>query len=103
VAAGLRRNGRAEQAATIKNTRWALLRNPESLSLDQRSTLAAIQATNGPLYRAWLLKEQLRAGVPGPRSGRRDEAAHRLGSPRPSVLAWTRSPSSPKRSKSASS
>ena len=29
--------------------------------LDQRSTLAAIQATNGPLYRAYLLKEQLRA------------------------------------------
>lgn len=41
--------------------RWALLENPRSLSVDQRSTPAGIQATNGPLYRAWLLKEQLRA------------------------------------------
>lgn len=61
MAAGLRRGGRAEQAASIKNTRWALLKNPDSLSVDQRSTLAAIQATNGLLYRAYLLKEQLRA------------------------------------------
>jgi hypothetical protein len=29
------------------NTRWALLRNPGSLSVDQRTTLAGIQATNG--------------------------------------------------------
>ena len=61
LAASLRRTGRAEQAASIKHTRWALLKNPESLSADQRTTLAAIQATNGPLYRAYLLKEQLRA------------------------------------------
>jgi transposase len=61
LAASLRRTGRAEQATSIKHTRWALLKNPESLSIDQRTTLAAIQATNGPLYRAYLLKEQLRA------------------------------------------
>ncbi len=61
LAAGLRRDGHAEQAASIKHTRWALLKNPDSLTGDQRSTLAAIQATNGPLYRAYLLKEQLRA------------------------------------------
>ena len=61
LAAELRRGGRAEEAASIKNTRWALLKNPRSLSVDQRSTLAGIQATNGLLYRAYLLKEQLRA------------------------------------------
>jgi transposase len=61
LAAGLRRNGRAEDATSIKHTRWALLKNPDSLTTDQRSTLAGIQATNGPLYRAYLLKEQLRA------------------------------------------
>ena len=61
LAGELRRGGRAEEAATIKNTRWALLKNPRTLSTDQRSTLAGIQATNGPLYRAYLLKEQLRA------------------------------------------
>ncbi len=32
-----------------------------SLTTGQRTTLAGIQATNGPLYRAYLLKEQLRA------------------------------------------
>ena len=61
LAAELRRGGRVDEASTIKNTRWALLKNPQSLSTDQRSTLAGIQATNGPLYRAYLLKEQLRA------------------------------------------
>jgi transposase len=61
LAGQLRRSGRAEQATTIKNTRWALLKNPDSLSTEQRTTLAGIQATNGPLYRAYLLKEQLRA------------------------------------------
>jgi len=61
LAAGLRRDGRGEEAASIKGTRWALLKNPDSLTVDQRSTLAGIQATNGPLYRAYLLKDQLRA------------------------------------------
>jgi transposase len=61
LAAELRRGGRADEASTIKNTRWALLKNPHRLSVDQRTTLAGIQATNGPLYRAYLLKEQLRA------------------------------------------
>ena len=55
LAAELRRGGRVDEASTIKNTRWALLKNPQSLSTDQRSTLAGIQATNGPLYRAYLL------------------------------------------------
>lgn len=61
LAAGLRRDGRAEEAVSIKHTRWALLKTPSSLTVEQRSTLAGIQATNGPLYRAYLLKEQLRA------------------------------------------
>jgi transposase len=60
LAAQLRRTGRAEQATTIKHTRWALLKNPPALTGEQRTTLAAIQADNGPLYRAYLLKEQLR-------------------------------------------
>jgi transposase len=57
----LRRSGHAEQAATIKNTRWALLKNPDSLNTDQRTMLAGIQATSGRLYRTYLLEEQLRA------------------------------------------
>ncbi len=60
LAAGLRRTGRVEQATTIKGTRWALLKNPPDLTSDQRTTLAGIQADNEVLYRAYLLKEQLR-------------------------------------------
>ncbi|HSZ30773.1 MAG TPA: transposase, partial [Pseudonocardiaceae bacterium] len=60
LAAQLRRTGRADQATTIKKTRWALLKNPPELTSDQRTTLAAIAKDNGALYRAYLLKEQLR-------------------------------------------
>jgi len=51
----VRRGGRADEASTITNTCWALLKNSQSLSTDQRSILAGIQATNGSLYRAYLL------------------------------------------------
>ena len=60
LAAQLRRTGRPDQASTIKKTRWALLKNPPDLTGDQRTTLAAIAKDNGALYRAYLLKEQLR-------------------------------------------
>jgi len=57
----LRRTGRAEQAATLKGSRWALVKNPSDLTGEQRTTLAGIATTNKALYRAYLLKEQLRA------------------------------------------
>lgn len=57
----LRRTGRAEQATSLKGSRWALVKNPGDLTGEQRTTLAAIAATNKGLYRAYLLKEQLRA------------------------------------------
>jgi transposase len=44
----------------LKGARWALWKNPDRLSEPQRQTLAVIQKTNKPLYRAYLLKEQLR-------------------------------------------
>ena len=56
----LRRDGKTDQAAALKGTRWALLKNPPDLTGDQRTTVAAIAKTNHPLYRAYLLKEQLR-------------------------------------------
>lgn len=57
----LRRTGRTEQAASLKGSRWALVKNPGDLTGAQRTTLAAIATTNKGLYRAYLLKEQLRA------------------------------------------
>jgi transposase len=57
----LRRDGKTSQAASMKGSRWALVKNPEDLTGDQRTTLAGIAADNKALYRAYLLKEQLRA------------------------------------------
>jgi transposase len=54
------RGGRTESSVMLKGARWALWKNPDRLSQRQRQTLAVIQRTNKPLYRAYLLKEQLR-------------------------------------------
>jgi transposase len=66
----LRRRGDKAAAGEMKNSRWALLKNPVDLASDQKATLAVIAKINNPLYRAYLLKEQLRAvfqvkGAPG--------------------------------------
>lgn len=66
----LRGTGHGEAATDMKGTRWAILKNPEDLTGEQRTTIASIAKTNGRLYRAYLLKEQLRAvfaarGAPG--------------------------------------
>jgi transposase len=57
----LRRGGQRELAAWHRGVRWALRKRPEHLSERQRQSLAAIQHTNRRLWRAYLLKEQLRA------------------------------------------
>jgi transposase len=51
----------AAGARWLKGARWALWKAPERLTGRQRATLATIQQTNARLYRADLLKEQLRA------------------------------------------
>lgn len=56
----LRAAGDTATATSIKNTRWALLKNPPDLTSDQKTTIAIIAKVNNPLYRAYLLKEQLR-------------------------------------------
>ena len=60
MVAQLRAGGHDDEAAALKGSRWALLRNPPDLTGDQRTTLASIAKANGGLYRAYLLKEQLR-------------------------------------------
>lgn len=56
----LRATGKTKEATAFKGSRWALLKNPPNLTEDQRTTLAGIAKTNNGLYRAYLLKEQLR-------------------------------------------
>jgi transposase len=54
------RGGSTEESKALKGARWALWKNPKRLNDEQKATLASIQATNRPLYRAYLLKEQFR-------------------------------------------
>jgi len=56
-----RHAGMTGVARSLKDSRYALWKNPEDLTGRQRAKLAMIQDTNKPLYRAYLLKEQLRA------------------------------------------
>ncbi|MGH2696964.1 MAG: ISL3 family transposase [Actinomycetota bacterium] len=55
-----RRNGQKAMAKELKNARYALWKNPQDLTARQGAKLASIAATNQRLYRAYLLKEQLR-------------------------------------------
>lgn len=54
------KGGATEESKAFKGARWALRKNPDRLSDTQKATLASIQTTNRPLYRAYLLKEQFR-------------------------------------------
>jgi transposase len=56
-----RKAGQTGTAKELKGARFALWKNPEHLTRRQRLKLAQIKQTNEPLYRAYLLKEQLRA------------------------------------------
>jgi transposase len=55
-----RRSGQKALAKELKGARFALWKNPEDLTARQGAKLAWIAATNKRLYRAYLLKEQLR-------------------------------------------
>lgn len=55
-----RRAGQQATAKELKGCRFALWKNPEDLTKHQEAKLAHIARTNQRLYRAYLLKEQLR-------------------------------------------
>ena len=50
-------------AEAIKGSRWALLTSPDNQTTDHQGTLVGISVTNKRLYRAYLLKEQLRLAM----------------------------------------
>jgi transposase len=56
----LRTMGLGDRAKQLKNCRYALWKNPEDLTDRQATKLAWIAKHNHQLYRAYLLKEQLR-------------------------------------------
>ena len=55
-----RRGGMSGHARDLKGARYALWKNPEDLTDRQRTKLAWVAKVNHRLYRAYLLKEQLR-------------------------------------------
>jgi transposase len=55
-----RRRGHHDLARELKGARFALWKNPENLTRRQEHKLASIRHLNEPLFRAYLLKEQLR-------------------------------------------
>jgi transposase len=55
-----RRAGQTAVAQDLKGARFALWKNPDNLTARQQAKLSDIQRTNRRLYRAYLLKEQLR-------------------------------------------
>jgi transposase len=57
----LRRNGASGQAIRLQRCRYALWKNPGDLTRRQRDKLDWIAHHNRSLFRAYLLKEQLRA------------------------------------------
>ena len=50
----------AERAKKVKGSRWALVKNPENLTDKQAATLAELEKAGSPLWKAYLLKENLR-------------------------------------------
>jgi len=52
-------------AKKFKGARWALLKNPQDLTEDQADTFKALRRNGGALWRAYQLKEALRAVFAG--------------------------------------
>ena len=52
-------------AKTYRRARWVLLKNPDDLTADQTGTLRQIKKSGGALWRAYQLKESLRAVFTG--------------------------------------
>ena len=76
----LRAAGREDEAATLGTGMWALRKDERKLTPAQRGTLAQIAVVNKPLYKGYLIKEQIREGQ---RRQDADARRHRLGPPLP--------------------
>jgi transposase len=60
--------GLAEEGQAIKKTRWILLKAHDNLTRKETAKLSLVARANRPLYRAYLLKEALRAVYRAPKA-----------------------------------
>lgn len=67
--------GRADAQQALKKTRWILLKAQEHLTGKETAKLALVARANRPLYRAYLLKETLRAVYSAPHMAKAKLAA----------------------------
>ncbi len=59
----VRERAGSPEGKALKQSRWALLKNPWNLTVRQGEKLSELKKTNQTLYRAWLLKESLARGM----------------------------------------
>ena len=60
IAGELRAAGHGDEAATLGAGMWALRKDQQKLTPGQRGALAQIAVVNKPLYKGYLIKEQIR-------------------------------------------
>ena len=60
IAGELRAAGHGDEAATLGAGMWALRKDQQKLTPGQRGALAEIAVVNKPLYKGYLIKEQIR-------------------------------------------
>jgi transposase len=63
LASELRAAGHEDQAAALGTGMWALRKKPQNLTGNQRTALAVIAEQNKPMYKGYLIKEQLREAL----------------------------------------
>ena len=85
IAGELRAAGRGDEAATLGSGMWALRKDQQKLTPGQRGALAQIAVVNKPLYKGYLIKEQIREAfkVKGEPGQVADARRDRLGAPVP--------------------
>jgi len=59
----VRERAGSPEGKALKQSRWALLKNPWNLTVRQGEKLSELRKTNQTLYRAYLLKESLARGM----------------------------------------
>ena len=69
----VREHAGSEEGKALKQSRWALPKNPWNLTVRQGETLNQLKKTNQTLYRAYLLKESLARGMDYVRPKRAEE------------------------------
>lgn len=84
-----------DKAKKFKGARWVLLKRPERLTDTQAASLRTLRRHGGAAWRAYGLKEALRAVFAGDLTPARRPSCSTAGASRPPTAGWNRSSNSP--------